>query len=110
MDSLPSVSYTHLDVYKRQVLKDLGASELTWPVELNSRELGRLPVPGELVVYGRLPMMVSAQCIHKGTEQCDKKPEILVLKDRKGAQFPVKNLSLIHICLRYERFLFFKKV
>lgn len=73
------------------VLKDLGASELTWPVELNSRELGRLPVPGELVVYGRLPMMVSAQCIHKGTEQCDKKPEILVLKDRKGAQFPVKN-------------------
>jgi len=72
-------------------LMKMGAAELTWPVELNERELSRLSVPGELIVYGRLPMMVTAQCIHQGTESCDKKPGLLTLKDRMGKEFPVKN-------------------
>lgn len=69
----------------------LGADELTWPVELNSRELGSLKIPGELLVYGRLPMMVTAQCLHQGTAQCDKTPVLLSLKDRMGKEFPVRN-------------------
>jgi putative protease len=75
----------------QEMLMELGADELTWPVELNSRELGKLRVPGELLVYGRLPMMVTAQCLHQGMEGCDKTPVVLTLKDRKGKSFPVKN-------------------
>lgn len=75
----------------QEMLLKLGADELTWPVELNSRELGKLKIPGELLVYGRLPMMVSAQCVHQGTDRCDKTPVILNLKDRLGKEFPLKN-------------------
>lgn len=75
----------------QEMLLGLGADQLTWPVELNSRELGKLKVPGELLVYGRLPMMVTAQCIHQGVEQCDKIPGLLMIKDRMGKEFPVRN-------------------
>ena len=80
-----------MNSYAQNMLKKLGADEVTWPVELNSRELGKLKVPGELLVYGRLPMMVTAQCLHQGLEQCDKTPVVLTLKDRMGKIFPVKN-------------------
>lgn len=76
----------------------LGASRLTMPWELNSRELEpvmeelhREGLDGELVVYGRIPMMVSAQCIRRTTTGCVKKREVLTLKDRTGALLPVKN-------------------
>lgn len=75
----------------QEMLLTMGADGLTWPVELNSRELGKLKVPGELLVYGRLPMMVTAQCLHQATEQCDRTPAVLMLKDRRGKEFPVKN-------------------
>ena len=42
-------------------LMKMGAAELTWPVELNERELSRLSKPGEMIAYGRLPMMMTAQ-------------------------------------------------
>lgn len=75
----------------QEQLLGLGASELTWPVELNSRELGRLKIPGELLVYGRLPMMVTAQCLNQGTGGCDRTSKLLFLKDRLGKEFPVRN-------------------
>ncbi|WP_366925867.1 U32 family peptidase [uncultured Clostridium sp.] len=64
----------------------------TLPVELNSRELEEKGCRGgELIVYGRLPMMVTAQCMKKTVAACTKKPELLSLKDRMGKDFPVKN-------------------
>ncbi|MDF2886558.1 MAG: peptidase [Lacrimispora sp.] len=75
----------------QKMLMELGADEITWPVELNSRELEKLEIQGELLIYGRLPMMVTAQCIHQGMERCDKTPMDLSLKDRMGKVFPVKN-------------------
>lgn len=74
-------------------LLELGARELTWPVELNRRELSGLSRPGELIIYGRIPMMVTAQCLHSQLRAggCDRKPETLMLKDRMGKEFPVKN-------------------
>ena len=76
----------------------LGAGRLTMPWELNSRELEpvmeelhREGLDGELVVYGRIHMMVSAQCIRRTTTGCVKKREVLTLKDRTGALLPVKN-------------------
>jgi len=75
----------------QKMLKNLGADEITWPVELNSRELEKLEIPGELLIYGRLPMMVTAQCIHQGMDRCDKTPVELNIKDRMGKEFPVRN-------------------
>lgn len=64
----------------------------TLPVELNSRELEEKGCRGgELIVYGRLPMMVTAQCMKKTVAACTKKPGLLSLKDRMGKEFPVKN-------------------
>lgn len=69
-----------------------GAGRLTMPIELNSRELEQTGCDErELIAYGYLPMMVSAQCIKKTTAGCDKKPELLYLKDRMGKELPVKN-------------------
>lgn len=48
-------------------------------------------LPPELLVYGRAPMMVSAQCIRKTALGCDKKPCVMQLRDRTGAKLPVKN-------------------
>lgn len=64
----------------------------TVPVELNSRELEERGCRGEeMVVYGALPMMVTAQCMKKTAERCTGKPEVLFLRDRMGKEFPVRN-------------------
>ena len=64
----------------------------TLPVELNSRELeARGSRERELLVYGSIPVMVSAQCIRKTVEGCSKCPEYLYLRDRKKKVFPVRN-------------------
>ncbi len=75
-----------------QVMSDLKAKRITMPVELNARELREKGCEGqELLVYGALPMMVSAQCVKKTTGCCDQKGEVLKLKDRTGKEMPVKN-------------------
>lgn len=64
----------------------------TLPVELNSRELEvRGSRERELLVYGSVPVMVTAQCIRKTVEGCSKCPEYLYLRDRKKKVFPVRN-------------------
>lgn len=71
---------------------DITAEYITLPVELNSRELRRLAKPySELLVYGRIPMMVSAQCVRQNTKGCQKTPELLTITDRYKNEFPVKN-------------------
>lgn len=82
-------TWNHLS---NQVMLDAGAFRITMPAELNSRELKAKGCAGqELLVYGALPMMVSAQCIRKTTEGCSRRREVLYLKDRTGKQMPVKN-------------------
>lgn len=75
-----------------QTMLHLGAERITMPVELNARDLKEKGCQGqELLVYGALPMMISAQCIKKTTGCCDHKPEVVKLKDRTGKEMPVKN-------------------
>ncbi len=74
-----------------ETMKQYGASRLTVPVELNSREIAGMGGGGELIVYGYLPMMISAQCIQKTMAGCNGQPGVLYLRDRKGKRFPVKN-------------------
>lgn len=70
----------------------------TVPVELNCKELKQRGCEdGELMVYGRLPMMVSAGCVYKSLKRCRKgnkgnvtEQELYQLKDRKNMRFPVK--------------------
>lgn len=69
-----------------------GASRLTLPLELNSKELEELGCQGkELVAYGHLPAMVSAQCVVRTTMGCKKQPQLIFMKDRTGKELPVKN-------------------
>lgn len=64
----------------------------TLPVELNSRELAERGCAGaELMVYGFLPAMVTAQCMQKTVERCSRRPGLLYLRDRMGKDFPVRN-------------------
>ena len=72
--------------------KKVGSMKNTLPVELNSKELKQRGCAGnEMIVYGRLPMMVSAQCIKKTVKGCDKQPGMLTMKDRMKYELPVKN-------------------
>ena len=69
-----------------------GLSFGTAPVELNYRELQELGVSDmEVIVYGYLPVMVSAGCIRKNTSGCTKKSGQMTLTDRYQKQFTVKN-------------------
>ena len=45
----------------------------------------------ELLIYGYLPLMVSAGCIFKSLKKCQKKESLCYLKDRYGKHFAVRN-------------------
>lgn len=78
--------------YGKQFWKNQGVWSTTAPVELNARELSILDIrQSELIVYGNLPVMTSAQCIKKTAGNCDGRSEIKNLVDRYGNSFPVKN-------------------
>ncbi len=48
--------------------RDLGIVKLTAPVELNYSELKELTgIYSDIIVYGRIPLMVSAQCLAKAS-------------------------------------------
>ena len=71
----------------------MGNQYRTLSVELNRKELeASADLTNELIVYGRLPMMVSAQCICKNTIGCKKQPVELTLVDRMRNRFPVKKI------------------
>lgn len=64
----------------------------TVPLELNRKELSARDNRGsELLIYGNLPLMTSAQCVHANMQGCDRQPRVMYLKDRYGKYFPVKN-------------------
>lgn len=72
--------------------KEQNVQGLTAPLELNYRELQELGIQDcELIVYGYLQMMVSAQCVRKTTGACTKTPGYLQMTDRKNKDFTVKN-------------------
>ncbi len=75
-------------------LCSLGADRLTDPIELNFRELLALrqenDIPRELLVYGHLPMMVSANCVRRTTKGCDRSNSVTAMKDRMQKSMPVR--------------------
>lgn len=71
--------------------REQGAAAFMVPFELNQKELAhRDNAQSYMMVYGHIPLMLSAQCIQKNTKKCDGKSRILVLKDRYKKEFPVQ--------------------
>lgn len=78
--------------WAREFWRQHGVEKDTAPLELNDRELAKRGCGhSQILVYGHLPVMVSAQCLRKNTEGCSKKSGLLSLRDRMGKEFPVKN-------------------
>lgn len=76
----------------RKFMADFGIDRDTLPLECNRRELQQRGGEGsEAIVYGYLPLMVTAQCVVKNTTGCRKTPGVRKMQDRKRAEFPVRN-------------------
>ena len=64
----------------------------TLPLELNDRELKERGCgASELIAYGYLPLMITAGCLHKTVEGCDRKEGKRMLTDRYKKEFPAVN-------------------
>ncbi len=73
------------------VLSDFGFDEFTAPVELKGSELSEIGLSNaEVLVYGFLPMMVSANCLQNTVSGCDRRGNTVVLKDRQGRLMNVR--------------------
>ncbi len=89
---------TNLYIWNREALHfwEKRAAEFYLPVECNIYEwkelLSHCPekkLKASIIIYGRLPMMITANCLNKTRGICNKKPQIVMLKDRYEKQFPV---------------------
>ena len=72
---------------------DLSAAQL--PAELSLKECEQMAeasesvLPLEWMIYGRIPVMISAQCLKKTTGRCDHQPSVLWMEDLKKRRLPV---------------------
>lgn len=80
-----------LYTWNREAIEFFREEHVLWntiPLELNEKELRhRENCSSEMLVYGYLPLMISAQCIRKNCYHCDKKGAQTALKDRYGKVF-----------------------
>lgn len=78
--------------YAKMFWENHGIDGFTLPLELNSREMKQLGAEdGELVIYGYLPVMISAQCVTSAAYGCRKKEGFTVMTDRLDHPFTVQN-------------------
>ncbi len=71
-------------------LRQQGVCRVTASVEQSFQELLETGIEGEeLIVYGRLPMMITANCFYKTTAGCDRKGTNGVLSDRMHHEMTV---------------------
>ncbi len=81
-------AYNSLDILS---LKQLGAKELTVSFELSLNKIKALKksIPLNLIAYGRMPVMITENCIIKNAKECIDFNGFYNLKDKTGASFPV---------------------
>lgn len=86
-----SFSFNVYNSYDIEFLKELGAKEVTVSPELSQRAIKFLKktVPVNLVVYGKLPVMVTENCIIKNADKCVNYEGFYKLSDKTGADFKV---------------------
>lgn len=77
------------------VLYSEGFDDIAYPVELNMGELRHLDIKsGELLVYGKIPLMVTANCIDRTCAKCHKPDSSFgTFKDRKNT-----NMTYLACC------------
>ena len=76
----------------RMFWRQAGVEHMTASLEMNRHELRQIEDEWiEMIVYGYLPMMVSASCIKKNMQKCDHSKEEIYIKDRYNKEFLVKN-------------------
>lgn len=113
----------HLYAYNNETyeyFRGHGVSVSTVPIELNEKELSARGISGEeLIVYGRLPMMISANCIYNTKYGCDRKNNghLIYIEDRKNESLPVERrcgectnviYNSVKLCITDEKDLFGK--
>lgn len=79
----------------RNYLETLSPALIHYSNELNSHELEELEIAnGELEIYGYMPVMLTANCIRKNMNKCDKKAaeDAYYLKDHTGSMLRVVNI------------------
>lgn len=67
-------------------------AKLTVSVELNEKQIKRLPFLAEnceMEVYGRQQLMITAGCLQKNLQNCNKQNDHFVMKDRYQKEFYV---------------------
>lgn len=82
----------HMYAYNREAYEFFCKKGIktTVPVELNRHELIRRGIRGEdMIIYGKLPVMISANCLYNTKNGCHKVPEghAMYMTDRRGAKF-----------------------
>ena len=85
----------HLYAYNAEAYDLLAAdvSNMTVPLELNEHELIKRGITGEeLIVYGRMPMMISANCPVSYFRGCRKEESGMHMTDRKGEKLFVHSI------------------
>ena len=95
LKNIPLIFDHNLYSYNNIAVAELSKFEpicITAPLELNKKELYRRNnTNSELLIYGRLPLMTSAQCVKRSTGGCNKVPGVSYIKDRYNVMFPIKN-------------------
>lgn len=88
----------NLYIWNREALRfwESYAGEFYLPVECNVREWRELlgacqgrKLRAGAVIYGRLPMMITANCVRKTMGKCGGERGITLMEDRYGKSFPV---------------------
>ncbi len=78
--------------YSESFFKPYNIDTFTASYELSRNEIFNMDNKNtELVVYGRIPLMLSAQCVMKNFKGCRESEGMLYIKDRVGKYMPVEN-------------------
>lgn len=85
---------TTLQVWNQEAItywQKEGATRITVAAEVEKQEMLQLKGPLEKIVYGYIPVMVSAQCVLGNNKQCKKytKKQSFFLQDRKDVKWPI---------------------
>ena len=91
MEVIGDIGLNVLNHENAQVLKELGAEEMTLSAEIDIRAAQSLKTPGKkgVFAYGRLPLMAVRNCPVKNGKSCAECRKNGRITDRLGTEFPI---------------------